>query len=227
MIRLLFTVEGQTEETFVRDVLAPALSRRLVFASARCVATGRRGRKVFRGGSPGYPKLREDVLRWMKEDRRPEAWFTTMVDLFALATDFPGYDEARRMQGVLARVEHLEECWKRDMNHPRFIPHIQPHEFEALLFADPTKLVQAFPGEQEAISKLAAVASQFSSPEEIDDGADTAPSKRIAAVLPAYQQRKASVGPLVAQAIGLERMRRECTHFGRWINRLESLGLQA
>ena len=42
-IRLHFIVEGQTEETFVNQVLKPHLGNRYVWADARCVQTSRRG----------------------------------------------------------------------------------------------------------------------------------------------------------------------------------------
>ncbi len=43
-IRLHITAEGQTEERFVKDVLAPYLGERGVWVDARCVLTGRNNR---------------------------------------------------------------------------------------------------------------------------------------------------------------------------------------
>ena len=59
----------------------------------------------------------------------------------------------------------------------------------------------------------------------IDDGIETAPSKRIAAEIPAYASVKASAGPLVAERIGLQTMRAKCCHFGEWIRKLEVLAV--
>jgi len=42
MIRLHVIAEGQTEETFVRDVLAPHLARYTVYTDARCLDSSRR-----------------------------------------------------------------------------------------------------------------------------------------------------------------------------------------
>lgn len=58
-------------------------------------------------------------------------------------------------------------------------------------------------------------------PEDIDDGADSAPSKRIKAALLRYD--KVADGVRVAEAVGLERMRAACPRFGGWLTRLESL----
>ena len=68
------------------------------------------------------------------------------------------------------------------------------------------------------------MASAFNSPELIDDGPDTAPSKRIIAEIPEYAKRKSSAGPIVAERIGLPALRAKCEHFGGWIDRLETLG---
>jgi len=62
------------------------------------------------------------------------------------------------------------------------------------------------------------------SPELIDDGHDTAPSKRIARLIPEYAGMKASAGPLIAAKIGLAAIRQRCSHFDEWLKKLESLG---
>ena len=54
MIRLNIVVEGATEETFVRDVLAPYWGTKGIFAAARSVETSRKRVRVFRGGGRNY-----------------------------------------------------------------------------------------------------------------------------------------------------------------------------
>ncbi|MHB1654626.1 MAG: DUF4276 family protein [Desulfitobacteriaceae bacterium] len=92
MIRLNVIVEGQTEETYLRDSLAPYLGSLGIYACARSVQTGQKKGKVFRGGLGKYGKAKKDILTWAKQD--PEAYFTTMFDLYALPDDFPGKAEA-------------------------------------------------------------------------------------------------------------------------------------
>ncbi|MYI47127.1 MAG: DUF4276 family protein, partial [Gemmatimonadetes bacterium] len=53
------------------------------------------------------------------------------------------------------------------------------------------------------IRGLVKTATGFGSPELVDDGPSTAPSKRIAAAVPEYAKRKASAGPIFAAKIGL------------------------
>jgi hypothetical protein len=216
IVRLHVVAEGQTEEAFVKRILAPALWAHDVLPDVHCVTTGRQ-----RGGLVKYAHLRRDLSLWMKQDQNADAWFTTMVDLFRLPPDFPGYEASRRATEPQKRAGCLEEELTRDLGHPRFVPYVQVHEFEALLFADPAKFAVAYPGRPALLSRLLQIRQQFPSPEHIDEGDQTAPSKRIQSVLPEYQ--KVAAGVVVAEAIGIEAMRRECKHFAAWMEKLESL----
>lgn len=222
-IRLHFIVEGQTEETFVTKILAPHLAGRSIWADARCVQTSRRGGRKYRGGISHYAQVRKDIRNWTREDQNSDARFTTMFDLYALPQDFPCYDAATQRADPLQRADDLEDALAQDICDDRFIPYIQVHEFEALLLAAPAEMDSQFPDDTDAIRRLGEMASRYQSPEHIDDGRDTAPSKRIIREIPAYEGRKASAGPLVAGRIGLNTLRTQCLHFGAWIDRLEAL----
>src|SRR5262245_5130558 len=114
MIRLNLVVEGQTEETFVRDVLTPELSPRNIFPSVRCVETSESKGYIFRGGGKSYANWKKDLTKWMKQDRHPEVWFTTMIDLYRLPRDFPGYEECGKIRDPQQRVACLEKHWQQD-----------------------------------------------------------------------------------------------------------------
>jgi hypothetical protein len=219
--RLHFIVEGQTEETFVNRVLVPHLATQLIWGKARCVMTSRKRSIIYRGGLRSYAQAKKDIVLWMKEDQNPDAFFTTMFDLYALPSDFPDYDVAKRLENPHERVARLEEAMGQDINHPRFIPYLQLHEFEALLLADPQKMEWEYPEHNRAIYNLLQMAGGFISPELIDDGENTAPSKRIIREIPEYEGMKASAGPLTAERIGLPVLRGKCEHFSGWISRLE------
>lgn len=225
MIRLNIVVEGQTEEAFVRDLLEPHLASFGVTCSARCAQTGRKHRKVFKGGVLGYEQFRNDLVSWIKQDQHRDAFFSTLVDLYRLPADFPGYSSAAGAPDVYARVETLEDAFSKDIRHHlgHFVPHIQPYEFEALLFSRPAVLAAAFPREPAALKRLQETASRFESPEHIND--DDPPSKRILALLPEYD--KAGDGPFIATSIGLDAIRSTCRHFDRWLTHLENLSSQA
>jgi hypothetical protein len=214
-------VEGQTEETFVRDILAPVLGESLVFADVHRITTGRKGPKVYRGGHLKYEHLRRDLTIWMKEDQRPDAWFTTMVDLYGLPADVPGYDESRLISDPIQKAQFLQNELKSDLGHWRFLPYVQLHEFEALLFSDPDSFFAAFPDEVDAVAAITRIRRTVTSPEHIDDGADTAPSRRICDLFPQYT--KTVHGPIIARRIGLPKMRQECAHFNAWLEAILAL----
>ena len=221
-IRLNFIVEGQTERRFVENVLRPHLADRSIWVAARCVETSRsRGRK-YSGGIRSYDKAKRDIERWTREDQNSDARFTTMFDLYALPGDFPGFADARREGDPYARVRLLENALGDDVSDQRFVPYLQLHEFEALLFSDPEKLQERFDRHSAGIRRLTQVAEQLN-PELINDGSETAPSKRIIGEIPEYGADKASSGPIVAQRIGLTTLRTKCQHFSEWLGKLEAL----
>ena len=222
-MRLYFIVEGQTEETFVNQVLKPHLATQSIWASATCVTTSRRKGIVYRGGVTTYQHPKRDITFRMREDQNSNARFTTMLDLYRLPYDFPGHEKSIDVQDPYQRVKILEEALRDDISDPRFIPYIQIHEFESLLLTDPQKLDGQFYSNHSGIHRLVTMANEFASPELINDGQDTAPSIRIAREIPEYPRMKASAGPITASAIGLPALRAKCRHFNEWLSQLEAL----
>ena len=102
----------------------------------------------------------------------------------------------------------------------RFVPYVQMHEFEGLLFSDPNQLASAL-RRQDLAQKLWAIRRDFETPEHIDDSPVTAPSKRIQSLISRY--RKVQAGERAALAISLVKIRQECPLFNAWLNTLESL----
>jgi hypothetical protein len=233
LIRLHAIVEGRTEQRFVNDVLASALWESGVIIDARAITTGRRHEQVFRGGFVSYGHIAADLTQWMKQDASDDSWFTTMVDFYRLPMDFPGRADMPSHLPARDRAGRLQDAFAEDIarrlgERPvgrRFVPYIQLHEFEALLFSDPSAFVAAHPDAQRAIAALAAIRSDFATPEEIDEGQNTAPSKRILKEIEEYD--KPTSGPLIAGRIGIDRMKQECPHFGAWIERLAALPVSA
>ncbi|CAD5931809.1 hypothetical protein PCC7805_01346 [Planktothrix agardhii] len=223
MIRLHIIAEGQTEEEFVNTILTEHLGCFNISTDVHCITTKRTRTKVFRGGLPSYQKIKKDIIFWLRQDKHPEARFTTMCDLYALPNDFPEFEEAQKISDPYERVEQLENALFQDINDSRFIPYIQLHEFEALILSEPIKLEERFPNYQSEVKKLVSLCQSFESPELINDGEQTAPSKRIIQAIPSYEGAKVSVAPLMAQKIGLENIRQKCPHFNQWIERLENL----
>lgn len=218
MVKLLLTVEGQSEEAFADKVLIPHLVLRGVIPQVRAVRTSR----GQRGGYTTYGKLRTDVDQWLRE--QPDGWHTTLLDLYGLKPDFPGFADATALSAP-SRVEHLERAFAADLNHPRFRPYIQQYEFEALLFTAPALMEEWLGLDMPLpVGCFQAIRDQFATPEDINDSPETAPSKRILRLCRGYG--KTTDGPSILAEIGLPRLRAACPRFGAWLTWLESLADQ-
>lgn len=224
LIRLHITTEGETELNFVKDVLAEHLMINSgIHADARSVLTSKdkRFNRENRGGLSTYQKAKNDIITWMKEDNHPECYFTTMFDFYRLPNDFPGYSQVMRLSDPYEKVHCLEKHFQDDIHAYNFIPYIQLHEFEALIFADPAKLDWEYLEHDKQISSLKAM-SDGKNPELINSGDETSPSKRILHLIPEYD--KATAGVSVVKHIGMETLLNRCRHFSEWVNKLLSLG---
>jgi hypothetical protein len=225
MIRLHLTAEGQTEERFVNKILTPHLARYAVYTDVRCVLTGSRNHREYRGGfrrKNAYAAVRKDIMTWMAEDDNPECRFSTMFDLYALPEDFPGKSETSQETDPYRKVRILENRLYEDIADPRFIAYIQLHEFETLIFSNLKRLAIEYFDHEVAIRNLEKVLDGMNgNPELIDEHPATAPSKRIISEIPEYD--KVNSGIIVAEDIGLEAMRSQCSHFDNWLTRLEQL----
>ena len=139
-------------------------------------------------------------------------------DAVTSLVDFYGFRDKRDMSPdeLIQAIHGSTGCG----DDPLVFPYVQVHEFEGLLFSDVNAFGTVFRGG--LVAGLRSVRDQFHTPEDINDDKNTAPSKRIAKVIKGYQ--KTLHGPLLADQIGLERIRRECPRFDAWLSRVESLG---
>ena len=224
MVRVNLTAEGKTEQLFAVQVLSPHLgSFGISLAKPVGASKGRKKGKVERGGLVRYSPVKSDICRWLKQEPDADVYFTTMFDLYALPSDFPGYAEASKKPTSLARVAALETALYEDIDDSRFIPYIQLHEFEALLLSEPSAFACAFSESTQKINRLEQLCAGYDTPEDINDGQETAPSKRIGKEIPEYVDAKATAGPIIAARIGLAKIREKCPHFNDWVTKLETL----
>jgi hypothetical protein len=226
MARLYLFAEGQTEQTFATNVLRSHLANvGVCLQAAFLIAHAKKKGIVHRGGGRKYIPMKNDIRRLLAQEKGRDVFFTTMIDLYAIPTEFPGLAEAEKLRHLPhKRVEALEQAFADDIGDPRFIPYIQLHEYEAYLFSNPAQFGFFYKHQEKAISALQAIADEKTTPELIDDGAHSAPSKRIIAEIPDYEGAKSVVGPQVAELIGLDVIRGKCPHFAAWLSRLEQLG---
>lgn len=225
MVRLHVFAEGTTEQTFADTVLKPHLANFGVYMwKPVLIAHAYKKGRVHRGGGRNFMPMQNDIRRRLKQDSGDGVFFTTMIDLYALHQNFPGFDAAEKFRhDPYRRVGALEKEWSVETGDRRFIPFIQLHEFEAYLFCDIFKLSSFVDNADSRITRLSQEAYKVDSPELINDGQHTSPSKRIIAYIPEFEALKPTVGPQMAERIGLKRIRSQCPHFSAWIHRLENL----
>lgn len=225
MSRLYVFAEGRTEQTFASTVLGPHLAEHGVYMrNPVLIAHAHKRQRTHRGGGRNFGAMQKDIVRFLRRDTASDAFFTTMIDLYALHRGFPGSEAAEAYRGdPYRRVRMLEDSWAEETNDDRFIPHIQLHEYEAYLFSNIAVLAHFYGDQQRAVNRLQESVGSLNSPEMIDDGAQTAPSKRIISFIPKYEADKATVGVRAAARIGLPEIRRKCSHFASWLERLEGL----
>ena len=219
-IRLNITTEGATELRFIKDVLFKHLQPYHVYCDYRSVLTSKEYRK--RGGITNYFKAKKDIQQWMHSENSSDRRFTTMFDYYALPDDFPGYSDAQKLINPYDKVRCIETAFASDINDNRFIPYIQLHEFEALLFSNLDVILLEYEDKRTEVESLKKVLYQANNnPELIDDKKETSPSHRIIAQIPEYQ--KVSSGALIADLISVEVLREKCLHFNEWLTKLEKL----
>jgi len=228
MPRLLVHVEGETEETFVNELLRPHLVRLgWSMVSARLLGNARRRER--RGGIKSWASTRIEIVRHLREDAGRIV--TTMVDYYGLprtgsrawpgreeASSRPFPDKARTVEDALSTSVH--EAIGHGSHPSRFVPYVMMHEFEAMLFSDCAAFGRGI-GRPDLGGDFQQIQDAFENPEEIDDSPETAPSKRVERLVRGYE--KPLLGTLAALEIGLVAIRRECPHFGSWLHRLEQL----
>ncbi len=227
MTRLLIHVEGETEETFVNEVLAPHLyTHGYGQVSARLLGNARQ--RDRRGGIRGWNGVRKDILNHLKEDAGCLA--TTMVDYYGLPQSgekaWPGRAEAATLP-FAHKAGTVQGALLADIGAQagigsvaaRFVPYVMMHEFEGLLFSDCAGFAEGI-GHPDLAQRFQAIRDEFATPEEINDSPITAPSKRVQVLLPGYE--KPLLGTLAALRIGLQAIREQCPHFRHWLERLES-----
>lgn len=193
MTRLYVVSEGLTETNFVRDVLAPHVEQRWP-ARLAVQAPNLRGRCA-------YAEVKK-LIRALLGNPAAEVFVTTMIDLYKLPGDFPGYAECSGHEDARRRVEEMERFISEDVQDRRFIPHLQLHEFEALILTDVLSLAKYYPSRKDELGRLArTVEGDFRSPEEVNR--ITPPSWRIRTAVPEYQ--KALFGISAVADLGLEK----------------------
>lgn len=220
MIRVHVICEGQTEEMFVKKILAGFFSSRGI-----CLIPTLIGKPGHKGGNFKFDRLFTDVRARLLGDRT--SYCTTFFDFYGLPENFPGKREALGCLNLQDKVLHISNIMLDKLREKlgeeplrRFIPYVQMYEFEGLLFSAPDVLAQAI-YKPDLKLEFQKIRNKFTTPEEINSSPNSAPSKRIKKLYSGYD--KPIHGSLAAIEIGLNTIRSECHIFDGWLERIERL----
>ncbi len=218
MKRLIIVCEGLTEQEFCSDVLYPYfLSKGILIETPLIKKSG--------GGIVAWKYLKKQIETHLLQDKR--VYVTTFIDFYGTHEKhgFVSWNESKNIVDKNQRLLFLEQKMLEDIDlnlNFRFIPYIQLHEFEALLFNN----IQVFKSQIPAndilnINLLAQTMADYPNPELMNDGKTTAPSKRLEQLIKGYN--KPVYGAILAEMIGLTNIRNKCPRFNNWIINLENI----
>jgi hypothetical protein len=218
MKRIIIICEGETEQEFCKDVLYPYFLKRNILIEHPTI-------KKSGGGIVAWESLKKQINNHLIQDK--QVFVTTLIDYYGLngKLKFPKWEDALAIVDRNDRMTFLEEAMKElidDNWRFRFIPYIQLHEFEGLLFSELNVFILQIPKNEIAnYNELIQTINDNPNPELINDGKETAPSKRLMRIIKGYN--KIVYGSLLAQEIGLEKIRNKCPRFNDWLNLLENV----
>jgi hypothetical protein len=222
MKRVSVICEGPSEEVFIEEMLAPHFATLKICLVPRMISTSP-GKK---GGGLNYDRVKKFLHTTLLQDKN--VFVTTLFDLYGLSNQFPAYQEAQKKNELADKLKMLNDALHADIiasakcRAERFIPYIQPYEFEALFFSDVDQLVTVERNWQKSAFVLHEIRKAVDTPEHINNSKETKPAAHLEKHLnPSY--RKVRHAPLAAKKIGLPRIEQECAFFAAWLKQLRQL----
>nr|WP_294841921.1 DUF4276 family protein [uncultured Methylotenera sp.] len=199
MVRIGISVEGPTEERFIKAVLAPYLAAKNISITP-----------ISMGGDVNVDRIKSEL----KNIGYSFDYVTTLYDFYRFKKKLEGENKA----GLEHRISDAVHASIK----PKLIPYIQMYEFEGLLFSCPEGMERGL-NELGVKEWCQTVLDSFDGdPEKINNSVDTAPSKRLEKET---GYRKTTHGPNIAKEIGIEKIREMCAGFNEWLTKLETLAL--
>lgn len=214
--KVLVLVEGQSEERFVKDILFDHLAQRNVYLAPKILTTRVvRAGPNNKGGLNSFSQFERDLRLLLRDSSA--TLVTSIIDLYRLPSDFPGYGDAQKESNYSRRVAVLREALIRHFSSPAFEPYLSVHEYEALTLvaAEPFFRIVPPPHEKGALIKLCQIADL-----EAINNIDS-PATRIRQLAPSYS--KLLHGSALIGTHGLAAVRARCQHFHAWLSKLEGL----
>lgn len=214
--QIAVVVEGQTEETFISQVLNPYLGDGVhlqpIITHTKRVASG----AAFRGGG-GWRGYRDRLQRLVHE--RQWHLVTTMIDFYAYPSDAPGHDCHGPGPHRPRSCVRVREGAMRDDIPGTWLPFVMLHEFETLIIAAGATMPSVL-GDVTAPRAFTGIISAAGEAELVNDGRDTSPSKRVREIVPRYRKAQDSVDILLS--CDLAAVLAACPGFAAWIRQLRA-----
>lgn len=211
MRRIYIIVEGQTEQEFVNSMIAPYMQQFGIYDVTPILI---RTSKTGRGGFVNYEHLKNDAIKLL-HSKKDDFIVSMFVDFFRIP-EIPKRERWEIKTNHLEKVEEMEKCIAEDINDRRFIPYIQLHEFEALLFSSNKGFENYFAEDMANSTQL--IIDSFNNPEDINSSPEGAPSKRLLAIKDDYD--KVVEGNLIALEVGFKDILAKCPRFRAWMDKL-------
>lgn len=213
MRQVVILVEGQTEETLIKEVLGPAASKCETYVTPVVVTTSATPTGAHHGG--GHWKHYHAKLQGLL---KAPHWHRVglLLDYYQYPRGAPGRDVATPSESLdsAGRQSALMAALSAEYPDPRFHPLVVLHEIEALVLA----AIDAGQGNEllpkQGLADLRQAITRAGGPERVNDGPDTAPSKRLEEADPSYM--KTVTGPLLVSEAGLPAVLERCPTFKAW-----------
>lgn len=206
--------EGQTEESFINEILSPYFLNINIYVIPIICTTKRTSRKKYKGGVTDYNKIRNELILLSRQHKNEI--ITTMFDYYAMPSNTPFISHID--PDIYKQIDYIEDKITEDIAQPNCFFSFMLHEFEGLLFSEP----QAFKivADEGTVEKVQAIRDSFDSPEHINNSVETAPSKRLEKIIPNYA--KVRSGTIISKEIGIDKLIYECKHFSSWIEKIKN-----
>lgn len=218
MERIIIICEGPTEEEFCKKILTPYFQKQQIYVQSPLI-------KHSNGGIVRWDVLKKQIENHLKQDRA--AYVTLLIDYYGLYQkyEFPDWEESLSIPDRSSRLDFLEQKMAQDIEESlryRFIPYMQLHEFEGILFNN-LEIFDLLFNADEILDReeLETIFREFENPEMINNSPDNAPSKRLKRIIKGYN--KIVYGNILAEEIGLTGIRSKCPRFNDWIGRINNI----
>lgn len=208
--------EGPTEEAFVNQILRPYFFNHHIYDIRAKLMTTSKGNK---GGSISFGRLEFNINNLLQNET--DILVTTFIDFYKLDTDFPNFNSSMKISDKFEKISNLEKALYDKINNNRFIPYIQLHEFEGLLFASKDGFENLPNIDEKSLEILISYVYEHENPELLNDNRQTAPSKRLENIIHKYNKKKLIFGiDIIAHTNTISPILVRCERFSKWTNHL-------